>query len=327
MKIALITPKYKNDYMTNTVLDGLFTLGSVNECRFSSDYVVPSSYVGWKLDEAEFLDFARSADLVLFFWGKGNTDYELAEKVGRFDKTVFIDGSEVGKNNRFDKKIMAEVLAGTYSGLGAIDKDMLKKCVLYFRREKPYNIQADVSGKKIIQLPFGIETRYLAYYKPEKVKDIDFTCIFGQEEYPVLRRDVRKALEKFCKKNGFTCATKKTKTSDEFYEILSRTRVGISVGGGGFDTARFWEILGNNCVLMTERIDIFEDPKVSLPYKRIHEFVDLGTFEAKLEEVASFLRKGYDYPSMTEEYEKLISEHSSVARVKTVLNHAKLRNL
>lgn len=301
MKIALITPKHKNDYLTDTVIDGLLDLG-VHTCAYSSDYTTALPIAPWKMAHAEFVKFAREADVIFLFWGKGNTDDELAQEIGEWKKTIYIDGSEPGGNRR-------------YEGPGQIHEDYLSKCRAYFRRELPY-------GRGVRPFPFGIERKYLSAFRPDKNKDIDFACIFGQEEYPTLRRDVRKHLEKFCKKNGFICATKKTKTREEFYDILSRTKVGVSVGGGGFDTARFWEILGNNCILMTEKIDIYEPGSNALKYDRIREFTDIDSFKAKLEEMAAFLRSGYRYESMTDEYATLVKAHSTRARAQAVLDAA-----
>lgn len=324
MKIAIITPKFKNDYLANTIIDGLLQIG-VHECRFSFDYVVPAAAHSWKVGRSDFLSFAKTADLIFFIWGKNNIDYDTAREIGRWDKTIFIDGSEVGKDNRYNKKIMQQVLKGIYGGLGAINAEMLEKCALYFRREKPYKVSW--SPKEIIPLPFGIESRYLSKISTDKNKDIDFACIFGQEDYPRLRKHVRKYLEKFCKKNGFTCVTEKTKNADEFYEILSRAKVGISVGGGGFDTARFWEILGNNCLLMTETVDIYEPGSRMLDFKRITQFADLEDFKVKLESIAHFLRNGYDQNTLNKECATIIAHHSSRARVESILEMARSKGI
>ncbi len=334
MKIAFIPPKKRSEYLTNTVLDGLLWLKRAGEGPTSGielalppeEYLCPYDISPYILNQTEFDTFAQSADLIILTFGKNTTNYELAEKIGCWDKTVFIDGGELGKDRRYDAGIRAQVEAMTYDGFGRIYTDMLNKCALYFRREKPYI-------KGIIPLPFGIESRYLAQYDPTKKRDIDFCCIFGQDEYPILRRQATKALEKFCKKNGFTCQTKKTKGftfeddqkvagRDPYYEILSRSKVGISIGGGGFDTARFWEILGNDCMLLTETIDIYEKDSATLNYKRIIQFKELVDFEKKLVEVADFIKNSYNQTDRSVEYTEIIKMHSSKARALTVLTEA-----
>jgi hypothetical protein len=342
MNIALITPKNKQDYMADTVLDGLMQLREANPNNGGSIVCKVSPYCNsrlpvsdWKMPHDRFIEFARAADLIMLFSGKGNTtDYDMAEEIGRWDKTVFIDGSEPGKNNRLDPDIMKKIADGTYEGEGRVDLRMLEKCVLYFRRERPYRIPG--IGKETIPLPFGIESKYVAYL-PGMKKDIDFVCVFGQEDYPPLRKQVRLALEEFCKKNSFSCRTGQTRGlfSDiyseparrRFYKTLARAKVGISVSGGGFDTVRFWEILANGCLVLTEKIDIYEEGSKALDYKCITQFNDFNDFGEKLEKVAAFLKDGYDSVDtrndMAEEYGKIMVMHSSKARVMMILETAK----
>ena len=324
-KVAVIPPISKSDYLLNTVLDGLIELAHEGEVelRTLKGSPTPFSIDPFIISESAFIEYAKGADLIILAWGKADTNFALTEKISRWDKTVFVDGSELGKDRRFDSVIQKQVADMTYEGLGAIDKIMLAKCKKYFRREKPY-----ING--ILPFPFGIETRYRARFNKAVKKDIDFVCIFGQEDFPKMRKEVRLILEEFCKKNNFICATKKTKgfTFDdttkvagrnEFYELLARAKVGISVGGGGYDTARFWEILGNNCMLLTEKIDIETPLGEKLDYSRIHEFTTVEDFKKKLEEVAMFLRAGYDQEKTLEEYARIIEEQSTKARVRHLL--------
>lgn len=319
IKIALITPLHKIDYLAETVIDGLLRLREEGIVDFYVSSPYPSKYpeVGRLiLAEDDFVDFAENADLVLLLWGKSCTNLKLAEKIGKWSKTVYIDGSEVGKNRRYDPEIRKALFELKWDGIGKIEEELLDKCALYFRREKPYI-------KNIKPLPYGIESEYTHFYNFDKKKDIDFACIFGQEEFPALRRKVREALEYFCQEKGFSCVTGRTSNRGEFYKIFARAKVGISVGGGGFDTARFWEILGNNCILITENIDIFESESTALNYKRIYEFSDIEGFVQKVEEVARLLQKGYNQDSMKNEYEEILKSHSSKARVAYVLDKAR----
>lgn len=303
-KIAVITPKNKSDYLANTVLDGLSLLQKENkELKFLASVFS---------DRNDFCDFAKNADLVFFVWGKNNTDYDLVYDVDCFYKTVFIDGSEVGRDGRFDTFIQQKILEGSYNGNGKIDKEMLDKCSLYFRREKPY-----ING--ILPLPFGIENKYKKYYSNDAKKDIDFFCVFGQEKYPKMRKLTKDLLVSFCHKNGFTCFVDKT-DPDNFYKMLGRSKVGISIGGGGYDTARFWEILANNCLLLTEKIDIYELDSERLKYDRIWQFNNLFDFQYQLEKMGDFLKKKYKLENLSEEYEKIMREHSSKARVLEIIN-------
>ena len=315
-KIAIITPP-KLDYMAETIIDGIIQSG--HDFRLSSGY--PSEYeVGdHVLNRKEFTTYAENADLILLMWGKSSTDFNLADTINQWHKTIFIDGSELGKDRRYDKNIQNMVLSGEWVDNGKIDQEMLKKSALYFRRERPY-----ING--IIPLPYGIESKYVKFDENIK-KDIDFVCIFGQEEFPVLRREVREFLEKYCSGGGFICHTKRTKNQEEFYKLLARAKVGISVGGGGFDTARFWEILANNCLLLTESIEIYEPSSRELDFKRIRQFEDFGSFKSELDKISKFITTEYNQKYLEEEYRLILEKHSSKSRVETILNNAKLKGL
>ena len=143
----------------------------------------------------------------------------------------------------------------------------------------------------------------------------------------MLRRHVRESLEKYCQENNFTCVTKKTKTPEEFYKFLARAKVGVSVGGGGFDTFRFWEILGNNCLLMTEKIAIFEPGSLALDYRRIYQFDDLFDFQTQIDKIGHYLRTQYSQTDLKDEYETILVEHNSIARVNKIIEFAKSRKI
>ncbi len=316
-RIAVINPS-EPDGVARTILDGLLTLFEKEEVVFAISapfsYSLPLSDM--VLGRDDFISFARGADIIFLMNSKYSVNVRLAEDIDAFHKTVYIDGSELGGNNRFDVETQRRVIDGTYMHKGAIHTDMLSRCALYFRREKPYL-------RHIIPLPFGIERRYLSHIQKRPIKDIDFFCVFGQDEYPLLRRHVRDALKLFCAQNCFTCVTE-TLPSKEFYTLLARSKVGISVGGGGFDTLRFWEILAADAMVITETIDIFKKGDNALSYERITECNNLFDFVDAFTQIGEFLKTGYDSevvkPSWENEYKKIISTHSSEARVRTVID-------
>jgi len=315
--IAIINP-IPADGLTRTVVDGMLKLQSEGFLDFKLcakfDYQLDTS--AYVLEGENFIEYARGVDLILFCYSKRGMNRGIADMVDRWNKTVYIDGGEIGKNGRYDENICKRISDLSWSENGKIDIEMLNKCPLYMRREIPY-----IRGIK--PLPFGVESLYYQYYDRSVEKDIDFFCVFGQDEYPRLRSDVTKYIRKFCRKNNFTCFTDRTKSREDFYRTLARSKVGISIGGGGFDTFRFWEILGNNCYLLTEKIAIYEPESKRLDYERIKEFSDLETFKVRLEEMASFIRDGYDKSNLDTEYQKILAEHSSRARVLEIIREAK----
>lgn len=314
MKIAIINSS-NPDGLARTVFDGLLELQKKEKnlhffLSSEFDYILPVKEN--ILSKEDFIDFASSADLIFLIWSKDGADFNLAERIGRWNKTIFIDGSEVGKDWRYDFSVQNDILKGRYKKNGAIDQRMMKLCALYFRREKPYI-------NEIIPLPFGIESFYLSQYNKNVRKNIDFHCVFGQDKYPLMRKYATEILERHCQENGFSCYISRTKTREEFYRQLTRTKVGVSIGGGGFDSMRFWEILGNNCLLLTEKIDIYPSESKRLDYKRIWEFGNLYDFRYQLDKISDFLRKEYNQDKLDSEYQKILSEHSSATRVQEIL--------
>lgn len=317
-KIAIINHPAP-DGLARTVLDGMCQLKDKNseiEFALSSKFEYNLPLDDFVLPENEFVKYAKQADYIFLIYCKRETYFKLAEKINEWQKTIYIDGSEVGHNRRYDFVIQKKIIDGKWKGAGGVNSEMLKRCAFYFKREKPYH-------KGVIPLPFGIESRYLKYYKSNTKKDIDFFCVFGQDEYPLMRRFATEILKKFCKKNKFKFHIKKTKSPDKFYQILARSKVGVSIGGGGFDSYRFWEILGNNCLLLTEKIDIYQIDSKRLNYKRIWQFNNLYDFEYQLKKIGQYLRNHYVQENLEEEYRKILNEHSSEARVREILSVCK----
>lgn len=337
-KIAVVTPTERDDFYVDTVLDGLSELQKENpglEFHYPdyyplSDipaYPTPKGFSkNARMPRGELLSFAKSADLIILGYGKYGVDYPFVEEIQGWNKTVFVDGSEIGKNNWRDLTVQLEIIRGTYEGRGAPNKKMQKLCRAYFRREKPYT-------DGMTPFPLGIESRYgiRMQYDPRKEKDIDFVCMFGQEEYPLTRKYAPELVEKFCEKNGFTYHTKKTYkypigrgplSQDKYLEVLARAKVGIATGAAGYDSRRFWEILGNNCIVIAERFDLYEPDSDAMNFKRIFQYNNLYDFEYQLKKVGDFLRNGYKQKDLDLEYEQILKRHSTKARVMTIINEA-----
>lgn len=313
-RVAVIPPLAKQDYLVNTVLDGLEVLqqsGVIDAFALADGYPVPPRLSPPVLEQPAFHDFARTADAVLLLWGKKKPNWKLAEQLGCWAKTAFVDGSEPGGDLRFDARVQRAVLEGAKRTEGAVNFDMLRRCAAYFRREKPI-----LPGMEA--LPFGIDRHHLAAYRPGTRKDIDFFCVFGQDKHPLLRREATAYLRGFCAREGFNCVTDKV-APDRFYELLARSKVGVSVGGGGYDTARFWEILGNNCLLLTERIDLLPPRGTTLAFERIHEFGNLYDFADLLPRIGRHLRESYDQSALDTEHRSILDQHSSAARARQIL--------
>src|SRR3989344_4281518 len=344
-KIAVVTPSERDDFYVDTVLDGLSELQKEHpELEFHypdtyplsdiSTYPMPKGFSrDTRMPREKLFSFAKDADLIILGHGKYGIDYDFVEKINGWKKTVFVDGSEIGKNRWRDSTLQLEIIRGTYNGPGAPNKRMQELCRAYFRREKPYTdgIYGERS-RTMIPFPLGIESRFSKYYSPDQEKDIDFACMFGQEEFPLTRKYAGELVEKFCEKNGFTCHTKKTYklpikrgpySQEKYLKILARAKVGIATGAAGYDSRRFWEILGNNCLIIAERFDLYEPDSDAMNYKRIFQYNNLYDFEYQLGKVGDFLRNSYNQKDLDEEYKEILKRHSTKARVMTIISEAK----
>lgn len=335
LKVAIIPPTKNGDYLLDTIVDGLISLiseGKNIEIKILNGYPSPiaSELESFFAKEDDFVEYAKNyADIIFLCFRYKELNIKVAEKINRWDKTLFLDGSEYKHNNRLDFNIQYKVLNNSYDGPGAFNFSINSKAALYLRREKPYI-------ENSIPTPFGIERRFISYEKGIK-KDIDFACMFGQDDYPVMRKHCKSIIKDFCDRNNFSCYIGKTKGfshdlnkvagREEFYSILSRSKVGVSVGGGGFDTLRFWETLANNCILLTEKIDIYNPDDRSLEYQRVYQFNNLFDFKYQLEKLGNYLKNNYQQDSLDEEYNKILDDHSTKSRVIFILKEAKKRGI
>ncbi len=207
-----------------------------------------------------------------------------------------------------------------YTGQGAINAEMLKKCKLYFRREKPY-----IQG--ILPLPYGIERTYIPKNMiPLRDRKYDIFCVFGQRMYPPLREEIYNFLKRTYASNLLW--NKSTAlpffgghnifSRYRFYKKMSESKLGISVSGGGYDTARFWEILGSGALLVTQKIDIDFPQGISLPHKHVFQFTSMDDFTGALD-TALHTAYSLSCDEYQKNYEEICRNHSSEARIRYVL--------
>ena len=102
-----------------------------------------------------------------------------------------------------------------------------------------------------------------------------------------------------------------------YYEQIQNSRACISVPGGGFDTLRFWEILGQGSLLISKRIAI----KIPYPLQEREHYIAFDTLE-ELEEILGWL---YEKPEEADKirrqgYEYAKKYHTSHARARYFLD-------
>ncbi len=326
--IAVITPGGKEDYLVRTVVDGLEQLridGIVKDVKYTSGNPRHFGISCHELNDDNFIKFARSADVILYCWGKVHDHKELVDIIGRYNITAYIDGSELGHNKRLEPQIVQKVEQGSYQEQGAINTDMLKRCVAYFRREKPY-------VKGVLPLPYGIERAYTKYSLDKNLKErsYDIISVFGQRKYPPLRELIASYVEMIKAQGSLRVWNTSTKlpflspnsflSRWRFYKKLANARVGISISGGGFDTARFWEILGSGALLLTQKIDINFPDEIGLPQELYAEFSSGLDIDEKLKMLLVRANK-VSQEDYRRAYSDLIKHHSSAARMRYVLRN------
>ena len=89
LKIACIIPIKKDDYLTNTVIDGLSQLENEREVSyFVSSNLYKNENIKSKniKTDDDFIEYANSADIIMLFWSKDGTDIYTANKINRYDK-------------------------------------------------------------------------------------------------------------------------------------------------------------------------------------------------------------------------------------------------
>lgn len=100
-----------------------------------------------------------------------------------------------------------------------------------------------------------------------------------------------------------TAAQRGTKLSPaEYYALLGRSKMALSVRGGGFDTLRYWEIVASGALLLSEQPDIeipnnFVHGKHALFFRPdLSDLVDLvRTYASDAQACAAMAAAGHKY--------------------------------
>jgi len=189
---------------------------------------------------------------------------------------------------------------------------------LYHRRRYPHRWNdplrreiavASAASGKIVPLPFGLIDTGI---EPAAEKDVDVTFLArptSPERAAVI--DALRDLER----DGAVVRTAPESGAPwhEYFALLARSRIGVSVRGLGYDTYRYWEIPYAGTLLLAET------PQTVIP----HNFEDgREAVFAPLERLAERARELLD--TDTREIaaagrRKLLERHTSVHRAQTVL--------
>tara|TARA_R100001377_G_scaffold6419_1_gene3476 strand:+ start:4326 stop:5282 length:957 start_codon:yes stop_codon:yes gene_type:complete len=312
MKIVVIPPKDKLDYLAETIIEGLY---KNNIDVYSSDLGNGIRKQDICSDE-QIIEHSKDCDFIFVIWGKIRDNfpgpkYYLLDKINKKEKTVYIDGSEWTYTGKTEPNQLVESRRGDFNrrrGNAWINESMFKKCKWYFKREC-YNQDLD---RGIIPLLFGSIDRY--FYTNNIKKKYDVFCLYGH-----VNEGLRGETLNLCnrlKNEGYNVIAGGGFPYEEFKEKLASSWIGIDAWGGGDCCARLWEILANNTMAMTQQYNIefpndFVDGESIVKYKTIEEF------EMK---IRKYLNNKNKIQKISENgYQHLLKYHTAQKRVEYIL--------
>ncbi len=257
MKIACVTPDRKQDYLVETVLEGLHELGH--------ELVVSDPGNGFckkEMIDGDFQAAAAGCDLMLVFFGKqrGNRPprrYFLDQVDVPKERVAYVDGSEWSATG-WEAAGQAEGSLADWKqrrGSPWVDAEMLQRCGHYFKRET----YPEDTFLNVVPLPFALRKRHILN---PTMKDIDVFCSFGHTKTG-LRSEAIEVAESFKRDGNLNVVVRSGMPPDEYRSTLERSRVVIDAWGGGDTTDRFWEGVGAKaCVVYQRHNVITPDPFV-----------------------------------------------------------------
>jgi hypothetical protein len=261
LEVACLTPP-RHDFLCSCIVQGLRELGHDVVCStslYNPEAIETPTFPGLR-------PICTSADLVLLF---SNTGYA-QRKQYLFDnhlagQAIYIDGS--------DSPSLEDPEA----------PEMYPVC---FKRELP----RDCVGR-LLPLPFAVEAKYEVYADALE-RDIDVSCTLRPHntERESLNDTLRamglaRAVIGPVSEGGAATASGDER-KDEYFRVLARSKMSVSYPGGGWDTGRFWEILGSRALLLSPPVNI------AMPYALVdgEHFASYGSPDELVEKVRYYLR-------------------------------------
>jgi len=254
MKILFVGTK-KCDYLQDLTYSGLVKVlgnNSVVELNSVMSYHLPVKKYPKNLGYVAFNPLAmrcrywKDVDVVIVGAAKPScfTDYEaILPYLSATTKTVFIDGGDWGSIGGDFKRLNCEDLYENVVFKRPFD--------VVFKRE--YLKEMDYPST-VFPLPFSInEQRYKGIQQLPFLYDVAFWAV---ESHPIRKQvfDYVKPLYD-CAFNGTVPnqVAKQYKRKGRFYfEEVKRTRISLNFRGTGWDTLRFWEIMGLGSFMISQ---------------------------------------------------------------------------
>lgn len=321
MKILFIGTG-RHDYLQDLTYSGLTKLlgkHHVIEYQPNMGYHFPiKSYpknLGYNSMDISFFGdlFLRNFDCVVVSAAKPKCfeAYEsILPKLKPSVKTVFIDGGDF------------PAVGGDFVRLNRTE--IYQRIIDYrpfdviFKREYLKNLVYD---HNVHPLPFSINTRkYPSIQEMPYKYDVGFWAV---ESHPIRTQVLDYLQDRFdCRENGTTHdqAFKNYKRKGRFYfEELKRCRISLNFRGTGWDTLRYWELLGLRCFMISQRLDIL----IPDDFTEGSEIIYCDNDLSNLEDLCSYYLKNDRKREKiaAKAYEKAMKYHTDEVRAKYILKN------
>jgi hypothetical protein len=174
---------------------------------------------------------------------------------------------------------------------------------------------ATARSRAIVPLPFGIVD---TGFEPRAEKDVDVAFLVNPTSPERLR--VAEALRGLERAGAVVeSATAANLAWTDYIELLSRSRIAVSVRGLGYDTYRYWEIPYAGALLLSEQ------PMTVIPGNFVDGQEAIFAPVDGLADRARTLLNGDTGAIAAAGRQKLLARHTSVHRARTVLERLQAR--
>ena len=293
MKILVINPCKKEDYLATSIIEGL------KKTKHEIYYTDEGNGADNIINDSEFIYHSKNCDYIFAIWGKSKFNgikepkFYLIDKVNGWDKTIYIDGSEYnytgfrGKTNE------------------QLDPTFKSKARYYFKRE----CLKEHIDQGIIPLPFATLDSYFNndFYN----KEIDVFCSYGQ-----LETGLRKQSIEVCNQLKDLNRNIQTENVSDYFVTIKKSLISVDAFGGGECNARMWQIMANKSCLFAQMYNIII-PNLE---DGVH-YVSWNSREELKDKIIYYLNNKNELEKViNESYKNIILNHSSEKRVEYILN-------
>jgi hypothetical protein len=295
MKIAILNPLEKFDYLAHTIIDGLSQTKNVEfKALHLSNGITPENHLPTCKD---FLHYAKEADYVFVLWGKlpidapqkyGIHNGELLDELNQWHKVVYFDGSEwTSTGHRTPNQIeLSKSNPKHRRGEPWVNEEMLAKCLAYFKRE----CYPEDQKRGIIPISFGI-TKDMPPKEiiPLHKRPIDIFVCFGHT-----LTGLRQEVEQFCialqgTNPHLNICVEKNLDKKTYQYYLQNSKICIDAWGAGDINARFYEIVAAGAICFYQKPNVIFHPKQDTDY--CYFYNSIAELKRKLQELTP---KEYD---------------------------------